>query len=97
MEPYTYARLEGGFRRYMLYTELASALYTAILDVDQHRAVPLGIRQGSTILYRHNQLVALHAEYAVQLAAGDHWGVVQALEGLAGQANAPACHLTGAL
>jgi hypothetical protein len=80
MRPYTYARSENGTRRTLLYLELASALYTAILDVAQQRAVPIGIRQGRRILYRHSQLVALHARYAEQLATGEHWAVVQALE-----------------
>jgi hypothetical protein len=97
MEPFTYARRSEDQCRYTLYVELGAALYSAILAVDQQRPVPLGIRQGRRILFRHSQLVALHAEYATPLAAGDHWGVVQALEMVAAQANAPACHLTGAL
>jgi len=79
MEPYTYARLEPGLRRYTRYAELASALYSAVLDVDQPRATPLGIRHGARVLYRHRDLVALHARFTTQLAAGDYWGVVQAL------------------
>lgn len=64
---YTYARSDNGTRRYLLYTELASELYTAILDVAQQRAVPIGIRQGRGVLYRHSQLVALHAQFVDQL------------------------------
>jgi hypothetical protein len=63
-----------------LYVDLSSAPCSAILDHDQQRAVPISVRQGARILYRHNQLVALHARYRAQLAAGEHWTVVQALE-----------------
>ncbi len=80
MEPYTHARLEGGLRRSLLYAELRSALYSARVDLQDQRAAPLGIRQGRRVLFRHSQLVALHADYRAQLAAGDHWGVVQARE-----------------
>ena len=83
MEPYHYAHLAGGTRRLLLFETLAAALYTAILDVAEQHAVPIGIRRGRTILYRHAQLVALHARFAEQLAAGAHGPVCQALEEIA--------------
>ena len=83
MPPYTHARSENGMRRTLLYLGLASALYTAVLDVARQRAVPTGIRQGARIVYRHSQFVALHARYPEQLAAGEHWAVVQALADIA--------------
>jgi hypothetical protein len=85
MEPYTYARLEADRRRYTLYADLSSALYSAILDVAQQRAAPIGIRQGRRIVYRHSALVALHTRFAAQLAAGAHWQVIQALQAVASQ------------
>ena len=78
-EPYRYARLEGGMRRYLLYAELRSALYCALVDLAQHRATPLGIRQGRRILYRHSDLVALATAHQGLLAAPDHWPLIQAL------------------
>jgi hypothetical protein len=67
---YTYARLSGGQRRYTLNQDLSSSLYTAILGVAQQRAVQIGIRHGSTILFHHSQLVALHNQFAAQFRRG---------------------------
>jgi len=89
MEPYTHARLEAGFRRYTRYAELSSALYADVLDVVQQRAILNGIRQAARIHYRHSQLVALHAHFADQFAAGDQSGEVHALEAVATLTNAP--------
>ena len=83
MPPYTYARSENGSRRTLLYAELHCALYSALVDLAQQRAVPIGIRRGRTVLYRHSQLVALYTRFAAALADGQHWAVIQALERLA--------------
>jgi hypothetical protein len=45
--------------------------------------VAIGIRQGRRIRYRHSQLVALHAQFAEQLQAGERWQVIQQLEAIA--------------
>src|SRR4051794_39434435 len=83
MQPFTYVRSENGTRRTLLYAELHSALYSALIDLAQQRAVPIGIRQGRRICYRHSALVALHTRFVEQLAAGQHWAVIQALEAVA--------------
>jgi hypothetical protein len=89
MIAFTYARLEADRRRYTLFERLADALYTATIDLQDQRAVPIGIRQGRRILYRHSDLVALAAAHQALLSAKDHWPLLQALGAIAAARSAP--------
>jgi len=45
MEPYHYARIEGGLHRDQRAAELGSARYAALIDPQDQCPVPLGIPQ----------------------------------------------------
>ena len=63
-EPYHYARLEGGMRRYLLYAELRSALYCALVDLATAHQALLAAQDHWPLLQ------ALKAIAAGRLAAG---------------------------
>jgi hypothetical protein len=77
--PFAYGFISGGRRGRLLFEELHSALYTALLDLHEQRREPLGIRQGARLLYRREGLERLHAEHRAGLAAGEHYAVIQRL------------------
>src|SRR4051812_28107102 len=61
-----FARREAGRRRTILLAMLTDALYTAMVDLQDNRATPIGIRQGRRVLNRHSALLEIYP----QLAAG---------------------------
>jgi hypothetical protein len=83
-DSYVYGFVSGGRRGSLLFAELHSALYTALLDLHEGRREPIGIRQGRTVLYWRAELESLHAEHRAALAVGEHWAVIQRLEQLTG-------------
>lgn len=76
---YVYGRVVAGRRTRLLYHLLGDALYTALHDLHDQRATPLGIRQGRRVLYRPEVLARLHQQYRARLGANDHPAVCVAL------------------
>ena len=79
-EPYVYGFMAGGHVQRILYAELSSALYAALVDAGERRNKPLGIRWGRRRLYSRADLLTLHELHAAQLASRDHWPIIQALQ-----------------
>jgi hypothetical protein len=76
---YMYGFVSSGHGGRLLFEDLHSALYTALLDLHDGRREPLGIRQGKRVIYWREGLQRLHAEVRAALAAGEHYAVIQRL------------------
>jgi hypothetical protein len=80
---FIYGFVSGGERRSLLFLKLDDALYSAITDLHQGDAEPLGIRRGRCVLFWRGDLQAVHAQLRRLLAARRDWAVIQALRQLA--------------
>jgi hypothetical protein len=75
---YTFA--QGERERRLLFKRVRSALYSAVLDLDEQRAEPEAIRWGARLLYDRAALERVWAACRPELRA-DIWCMPMALEG----------------